>query len=214
MRLRFDDDKLGGLGSVLCGVYAFLMLIIFAINVFVFKNTDFYSMVNSAINVVFYIFICSYFMKGKNNPYYIYVAILSLIISDYVLPLIFGFIIDFSSMIATLSFNLFIIPISLICGLLYFIFMYLEKRNYHKSYVITMEVCSIILFVLGLISLGVGIYGAIISISAILRSSGTLSLLDSVFYISSDVFSLLATLVAAGFPLIYFVYSLTLKRND
>jgi len=211
MKLRFDDDKLGNFGSALSGVYAFLMLISFAIDVFVFKNVgNFYRIINSAISILFYIFVCSYFIKGKSNPRFLYIAILSLIISDYVLPLIFDFIFNFASMLATFSFNLFLIPISFLCGLLYFIFMYLERKDSRKSYTIVMEVCSIVLFIIALVEFGFVIYAAFVLISAIIRSSSNTIFFD----IFSIVVSLLTVLVSTGFPLIYFMYSINLKRSE
>ena len=215
MRFRFDDEKLGSFGSALSGVYAFLMLISFAINVFVFKSVgNFNQIINSAISIVFYIFVCSYFIKGKSNHHFLYIAILSLIISDYVLPLIFYFIFGFSIMLATLSFDLFLIPISFICGLLYFIFMYLERKNPRRKYTIIMEVCSIILFIISLISFGFAVYTDFVLISAAISSSSSAILLDMIFYIFSIVVLLLAALVSVGFPLVYFMYSINLKRGE
>lgn len=101
------------------------------------------------ISVAFYLFIAFYFKKSKLNFGYAFSALFSLLLCDYIIPLIFDYIesifslsIIFPSIIALLA-------------VVYFIFMLLETKNRNKKYLTTLKVIGIIF---GVAALGLGIY--------------------------------------------------------
>jgi len=211
MKLRINDEGLSKVGAVLCGAYALISLLSLAVSVFVYTQVDFNFIINSALSIIFYIFVCSYFMKGRSIPYYLFVAILCLLISDYVLPIIRIILSGSFLSVTTLTPSFFIIPLGLVCGLLYFIFLVLSRKNSKKWYLIALIVLSSIMIVLALVSLGFAIYTSFGGFQLIFQNATNtlqafIECLDYVFTISLSILSAL-------FAAVYFMYSMIIMRE-
>jgi len=210
MRLRINQDGLARVGAILCGTFALFQLFSFCISVFVYKDTSFNNILSRAIDVIFYIYICSYFMKAKSNFYYSYIAILCLLISTYVLPLIFSIIQLLASTIVTGGLNFIIPSISLIAGVVYFILMVMERKKNNPKYITALIVVGSILLVLGVISAVFVFYSGIITI--IQNASLYSEIFDLIMKDLIAIISMISSIVSIGFALIYFMYPIILRK--
>src|SRR5574344_235569 len=213
MKLRINDDELSKVGASLSGAYAFFSLLGFALLVFVDHVTDFSNILNAALTIIFYIFVCSYFMKGKSTPYYFYVAILSLLISDYILPIIQFIILGTASAFTSgFSFSFILLPLGLITGLLYFIFLMLERKNPQKRNITALIVISIIMIVFGVFNAAFEIYKVVL---ALINAAEAFT--DIMWLIGNDIMIVIdgiTGLLGIGFALVYYMYAKILKSNN
>lgn len=211
MKLRINDEGLSKVGAVLCGAYALISLLSLAISVFVYNQVDFNFIINSALNIIFYIFVCSYFLKGRSIPYYLFVAILCLLISDYVLPIIKMILAGSFLSFTSFSPSFFIVPLGLVCGLLYFIFLVLYRKKGKNWFLTTLIVVSSIMIVLALVSLGFVIYTSFGGFQLIFQNAT--NTLQTFIECLDFIFSILLSILTASFAVVYFMYSMIIMRE-
>lgn len=207
-------EKFGNLGASVCGVYAFIILINFAISTLLFGLSDFTTVLNAAINVIFYILVCKDFLNGRDNFTFAYNGMLYLLICDYVIPLILNILEAFA------TFNIFLIfsvILGFILGFLYFIFMVLEVKKRENKYIKLMFIVGIIMTVVALFTLIINISGIIFEIEYVgglsthLFSGG--NVFDNIFNVIVFILNLLEPIIMFGFSVIYLMYPLVLKKE-
>jgi hypothetical protein len=206
----FTRDKLSKIGLFLASACVILNLINFCFNTFVYGITT-TGILNYAINIIFYIIIAMNFNKAKGNFYFAYVAILMLIISDYVFPAIIDLISVISSSIINMQIDFYILSVSTILGIIYFILLCLENKKRSSGYLVGLIVVGSIMFVLGLVSFILttisGVQGIIAIISA---GSFTVNVFVQIFMF---IVKMLISLTSIGFTVIYFMYPIIMKKT-
>ncbi len=193
--------------SIAVAVLLVLELVSLVMSAIVYRSYDtsnFGSLLSAIISLVFLLLVCNYFYKSRDNLYYGFYAILLLLLSEYIIPLILNLF------LGILSGAIAIILPSLVTvvAIVYFVFIALENRKREKKY-------STGLMITGFIFAGVAIAYAIMSLISYgtllssLIDSGTSwsSMFDTILMIVEYIVEILA------FPLIFASYPLVLRKE-
>lgn len=201
----FNQTKFAKIAAFISGAYAFCELLEFIIVVFVNKQNGLTTILNYGMNIVFYIFICSYFIKSESNFFYAFYAMMALLISTYVIPAIFGL------MSSVISLQFYIVGIGLVLGILYFVFMFLDSKNYKPWRSTALVVIGSIMLVLSVISL-ISVISQSIGVFKKIFTSNAEPLTIIINFIVAVV-SLLTSALSLMFSFIYFSYPIVLKKQ-
>ena len=214
LNTRFINiDNFSKIGSIVAYTLATLLLIQLCLSIglnYKNLNVNYDFLISYTINTVFYIMIAGYFKKGKDNFYYIFYAILLLILGNYIIPIIMS--------ILRLDFTLFIfIPllISSVLAILYFIFLALENKKREKKY---FKVLMVIGFIFGLAAFVYGIISIVFYIISMVQLISNLKEMElTTTYLLSIlgyVVLILTNLVeTVAIPILFGIYPFILKKE-
>lgn len=201
---KFPFSKLA---SNIAGFYALLMALTFifglvttaldGVNVFAAENII--NIIVSLINIAFYVVISNMFRRSDNNKSEATKAVFLLALFDFV-------ILAIRMILSGIFLIFFLSPISLyiVAGILYFVFLVLEKNKENKNNLKALTILGIIICALSFLSFIFNIY---VSISAFVTyQNGYLNII----YLIISLFSYLAHF---GISVIYLLYPLYIKRE-
>lgn len=195
------------LASNIAGFYALLMALTFifglvttaldGVNVFAAENII--NIIVSLINIAFYVVISNMFRRSDNNKSEATKAVFLLVFFDFV-------ILAIRMILSGIFLIFFLSPISLyiVAGILYFVFLVLERNKENKNNLKALTILGIIICALSFLSFIFNIY---VSISAFATyQNGYLNII----YLIISLFSYLAHF---GISVIYLLYPLYIKRE-
>ena len=214
LNTRFINiDNFSKLGTIVSYILATLLLVQLCLTIGVnYSNlsNDYDFLITYTINTIFYIMIAGYFNKGKNNFYYIFYAILLLILGNYIIPIIMSILrLDFTSFI--------FIPllISSILAILYFIFLALENKKREKKYFKALMVVGLIF---GIAAFIYGIFNIVIYSIFMVELIGNLKEMEittnQLLAIFGYIVLILTNLVeTVAIPILFGIYPFILKKE-
>lgn len=214
LNTRFINiDNFSKLGTIVSYILATLLLVQLCLTIGVnYSNlsNSYDFLISYTINTVFYIMIAGYFKKGKDNFYYIFYAILLLILGNYIIPIIMSILrLDFTSFI--------FIPllISSVLAILYFIFLALENKKREKKY---FKVLMVVGFIFGLAAFVYGIISIVFYIISMVQLISNLKEMElTTTYLLSIlgyVVLILTNLVeTVAIPILFGIYPFILKKE-
>ena len=211
-----NSYSIATIGMVLSTIYIVLLLVQLVLEIATnsLNASGFVvGLINYAINILFYLIICSYFARGRSNPVFIYIGICMLLLSSYVIPAIFQVIRNLSGlMINWRNPQIYLLSLGTILGIVYFIFLSLNTKERRKGYTTALIVFGTIMFVLAiltsvsLIFTTVEVIKAIVANATELGASGVASMIILILEV-------LMSLTSTAFALIYFLYPIYLKNS-
>jgi hypothetical protein len=128
-----------------------------------------------------------------------------------VFPAIIDLISVISSSIINMQIDFYILSVSTILGIIYFILLCLENKKRSSGYLVGLIVVGSIMFVLGLVSF---ILTTIIGVQGIIAIISSGSFTVNVFVqIFMYIVKMLISLTSIGFTVIYFMYPIIMKKT-
>ncbi len=204
------------IGMVLSTIYIALLLIQLVLSIATNSLNSYgfvVGLINYAINVIFYLLVCSYFARGRSNSMYIYLGICMLLLSSYVIPAIFQVIRNLSGlMINWANPQIYFLSLGTILGIVYFIFLALNTKERRKGYTTALIVFGTIMFVLAILTSISLIITTIDGIKAIVTNASELGA-SGVASMVILILEVLMSLTSTAFALIYFLYPINIKNS-
>lgn len=165
-----------------------------------------YQLINTILNIIFYLIVLNYFRKSSDNYYYCYIAMLILTISNYIIPLIFNLLDIFVAGLDGIGLTNLILSLvsaigSSLFGILYFCFMSAEVKTRKTMYLT-------ILLILGLVVTGFALFTLITNLYLIIISFIGGSSINYVVLIVS----ILTLITNFAFSFLYLTYAFDVKR--
>lgn len=196
---KLHSFHIGTLGAIVCSAQLLLELYSFAIQLFMLDGiNNISSIIFLAINCIFDLYLVKYFITSKENNSLqpARIAIIFLIISNYVLPAIqIGIESLFSNALGQALFG--IILSGLVFGIAYFVLLILENKRKGKHNLLFMTIIGAIMV---LLALGQG--GLAIANGILLLMEPTDILYDALMFI----YYLLNGFVIIGMSVIFLLY--------
>ncbi len=204
MARRNFQNTFATLGALTCLIYVLLSIVSLLVTLIVYKtNMNSMDIIFLAINICFYLVVALYFYRSRGgNLGGSYYAMLCLALATYLIP----FIMTVIEEILTLNFNILIVSISLLSGIIYSIILILESRNHKKAYVITLIVLGIILLISGLTTLIAALW---VDIENLINGLLTLGIGPLVL----KILEILLSFVTFGFSILFGTFPLLLIKN-
>ena len=204
------------IGMVLSTIYIALLLIQLVLSIATNSLNSYgfvVGLINYAINVIFYLLVCSYFARGRSNSMYIYLGICMLLLSSYVIPAIFQVIRNLSGlMINWANPQIYFLSLGTILGIVYFIFLALNTKERRKGYTTALIIFGTIMFVLAILTSISLIITTIDGIKAIVTNASELGA-SGVASMVILILEVLMSLTSTAFALIYFLYPINIKNS-
>ena len=217
LKRRVRNLDISNVGAFACGIYIILRIagiILLVVQNKVFGDSmtqqDFlYTLINFIIDVLFYLFLASTFMKAKANFFFAFRAMLILIICNYILPLIMNFI-QMSLGGGILEGLIFLVfgTLSSIFAILFYVFMILENKNHKKNYWITLVVLGAIIVITSLVSSTYLFTMECLNMQDFVMDSPAIGLT-----ITQSIVSLISTVVSFLFSILFLLYAIDIKRR-
>lgn len=192
--------------ALVCLLYA-LFTIIYTFLIYFLEKVSISSttIINLAINVIFYSIVGLYFYrsKGGNKGASLY-AMLCLGICTYIIPFIFSIIEDLLNLTISLSFITLLSSFGI--GLIYSIILIVFSRTKKESIKIALIVLGAILLILGIISFGISLYSFIEMFNIYFNEYGIslVPILISVLSLATSFFEYIL------FPIIFLLFPIYL----
>lgn len=187
------------IGCVTCILYVLVEIIGLLVSGLFYKTsiaTE--TLLNVAIDIIFYLSIAGIFYKQRNKSGMTY-AMLILAIATYLIPLIMA-------LITTFSITYFLIYLlATILGVSYSIILIINTRRSKKG-------LRIALIVLGTLILVYSLYSNVFMISGLIDSMIYNDLTMSQLF--TFIISIISSIISIGFSLLYFLYPLYLKKDS
>ncbi len=207
--------SIGTIGMVLSTIYVVLLLVELILEVATNSIRQGYfvvSLINYAINIIFYLIVCSYFARGRTNSAFIYLGICILLISSYVIPAIFQLIDNITSLFIDWGDpQFYLLSIGMILGIVYFVILVLNNKERRKNYTTALIVFGTIMFVLAILTSISLIFTTIDAIKVLVANAGELGT-SGVAKMITYIIRVLLSLTSTAFALIYFLYPINIKR--
>lgn len=211
-----NSYSIATIGMVLSTIYVVLLLVQLVLEIATNSLNSYgfvVGLINYAINVVFYIFVCNYFAKGRSNSMYIYLGICILLISTYIIPAIFQVIENLAGlMINWRNPQIYLLSLGTILGIVYFILLVLNNKERRKNYTTALIVFGTIMFVLAILTSISLIYTTVVGIKTIITNATELGV-SGVASMIILILEVLMSLTSTAFALIYFLYPINIKRS-
>ena len=211
-----NSYSIATIGMVLSTIYIALLLIQLVLSIATNSLNSYgfvVGLINYAINVIFYLLVCSYFARGRSNSMYIYLGICMLLLSSYVIPAIFQVIRNLSGlMINWANPQIYFLSLGTILGIVYFIFLALNTKERRKGYTTALIVFGTIMFVLAIFTSISLIITTIDGIKAIVTNASELGA-SGVASMVILILEVLMSLTSTAFALIYFLYPINIKNS-
>ncbi len=207
--------SIGTIGMVLSTIYVVLLLVELILEVATNSIRQGYfvvSLINYAINIIFYLIVCSYFARGRTNSAFIYLGICILLISSYVIPAIFQLIDNITSLFIDWGDpQFYLLSLGMILGIVYFVILVLNNKERRKNYTTALIVFGTIMFVLAILTSISLIFTTIDAIKVLVANAGELGT-SGVAKMITYIIRVLLSLTSTAFALIYFLYPINIKR--
>ena len=207
--------SIGTIGMVLSTIYVVLLLVELILEVATNSIRQGYfvvSLINYAINIIFYLIVCSYFARGRINSAFIYLGICILLISSYVIPAIFQLIDNITSLFIDWGNpQFYLLSLGMILGIVYFVILVLNNKERRKNYTTALIVFGTIMFVLAILTSISLIFTTIDAIKVLVANAGELGT-SGVAKMITYIIRVLLSLTSTAFALIYFLYPINIKR--
>lgn len=204
------------IGMVLSTIYVVLLLIKLILEVATNSIQQGYfitTLLNYAISIIFYLIVCSYFVRGRTNYAFIYLGICILLISSYIIPAIFQVIENITSLIINWSDpQFYFLSLGMILGIVYFILLVLNTKERRKNYTTALIVFGTIMFVLAILTSISLIITTVEAIKLLFINAGQLGV-SGVATMIVYIIEVLLSLTSTAFALIYFLYPINVKRS-
>ncbi len=211
-----NSYSIATIGMVLSTIYVALLLVQLVLEVATNSLNSYnfvIGLINYAINIVFYLIVCSYFSKGRNNYAYIYLGICILLVSSYVIPAIFQVIFNVANfMVNWRNPTIYFMSLGMILGIVYFVLLVLNNKERRKSYTTALIVFGTIMFVLAIISSITLIITTIEAIKTTITNAPELGVSGVVSMIVL-ILDILMSLTSTAFAIIYFLYPINIKKS-
>lgn len=160
-----------------------------------------YDVILNIISIMFYLFISAYFRRSNVNFTYAFSAIFSLLLCDYIIPLIFQII-----TMGVISIIFILSSVSAVISVVYFIIMLLENKKRSNKYLLILKIFGVIFAISGL-AFGIYYIYEIISIAIIAPSDDPLALASSILIIINYFISTICV------PIIFALYPFILAKE-
>lgn len=160
-----------------------------------------YDVILNIISIMFYLFISAYFRRSNVNFGYAFSAIFSLLLCDYIIPLIFQII-----TMGVISIIFILSSVSAVISVVYFIIMLLENKKRSNKYLLILKIFGVIFAISGL-AFGIYYIYEIISIVIIVPSDDPLALTSSILIIINYFISTICV------PIIFALYPFILAKE-
>lgn len=203
----FRRIHIGGIGAVVCTADLLLELYSFAITLFTnqLNSNNITNIIFLVINCVFDLYLVRYFLQSKenNNLSFAKLAIILLVIANYIMPAISNAIQGIlNSSIGMVLFS--IILSGGILGIVYFILLVLENKHIGKRNYLIMAILGGIMFLFGIVQ---GVLNIIMAVETLMVSSDLSAIL-------LFIYAFLSSFVTIGMGLIFFLFPLFTIREQ